>query len=70
MRTIGVFSLILSGLLHAQTDLPRQGIHDPGVITTRQNITPAGTVTTFRGRVHGIAYPDSPGQLQVLTANT
>jgi hypothetical protein len=48
-------------------DLPHPGMHGPGVITTRQSITPAGTVTTFRGGVRGIGYADSSHELEVLT---
>lgn len=67
MRTI-LFIVLAAAALPAQTDLPRAGIHDPGVITTRQTITPAGAVTTFKGRVHGLAFTENSGQLHVLTA--
>ncbi len=68
MRTLLAITVLSFSALYGQTDLPRPGIHDPGVITTRQNITPAGALTTFRGRVHGIAFTGEPGQLHVLTA--
>ncbi|MCC7498071.1 MAG: hypothetical protein IT160_10875 [Bryobacterales bacterium] len=68
MRTIPLLALTLCGTLLGQTDLPKPGIDDPGVITTRQTITPAGAVTTFRGRVHGLAFMENSGQLHVLTA--
>src|SRR5436190_92372 len=66
MRTIVPSVVFLSALLFAQMDLPHRGIHGAGVITTRQSITPAGSVTTFRGSVRGIAYSDS-SKLEVLT---
>ena len=68
MRTL-LAVLLSSFALTAQTDLPRAGINDPGIITTRQKITPAGTVTTFRGRVHGVVYAGASDRLEVLTAN-
>src|SRR5215475_1620689 len=67
MPTAIPLALLLSSGLIAQMDLPHSGMHGPGIITTRQSITPAGSVTTFRGGVRGIAYTDSSNKLEVLT---
>jgi DNA-binding beta-propeller fold protein YncE len=67
MRSAFPLTLLASGVLLGQMDLPHQGIYEPGVITTRQTITPAGKVTTFRGALYGVAYSDSSSQLEVLT---
>src|SRR5262249_48697864 len=43
--------------LHAQTpDQPSRAVTDPGVITTRQAITPAGVSSIFQGRIYGLAW--------------
>ena len=66
--------LILRGLmtllpLAAQTnEKPVRAVTDPGVVTTRQAITPAGTQAVFQGRVHGIAFGASADELWVLNA--
>ena len=57
-------------LLLAQTaDRPVRAVTDPGVITTRQAITPAGTPSVFSTRVYGIAWEGASGDLLVLQAN-
>lgn len=65
MRTIAAACLIAAGLcasvptppLRAQTvDRPVRAVSDPGVVTTRQAITPAGVQTVFDGRVHAAAF--------------
>ena len=56
-------------LLLAQADKPVRAIPDPGVITTRQTITPAGVPTIFQGRVYGVAFGRSANELWVLNAN-
>ena len=33
-----------------------RGVTDPGVVTTRQAITPAGVQSVFDGRVYGITF--------------
>src|SRR5262245_3318731 len=35
---------------------PLRNVTDPGVVTTRQNITPAGIQAVFAGRVHAVAF--------------
>ena len=47
-----VLTLLFSILASAQTnDKPARAVTDPGVVTTRQTITPAGVQTIFDGRV-------------------
>ncbi|MBC8167010.1 MAG: hypothetical protein H7Y20_14220, partial [Bryobacteraceae bacterium] len=45
-----------------------RSVTDPGVVTTRQTITPAGTPTIFKGRVYGVAFGTSASELYVLNA--
>ena len=41
----------------AQTvERPSRSVTDPGVVTTRQAITPAGVPSVFQGRVYGVAW--------------
>ena len=42
---------------------------DPGVITTRQAITPAGVQSVFEGRVYGVTFGAGSDSLWVLTAS-
>ncbi|MEY3284415.1 MAG: hypothetical protein RIR86_2428, partial [Acidobacteriota bacterium] len=49
------FSISLK--VQAQTvDQPARAVTDPGVVTTRQNITPAGVQSIFDGRVYGLSF--------------
>jgi YVTN family beta-propeller protein len=65
-----VLLLILPFTLFAQTpDKPVRGVSDPGVVTTRQSITPAGVPTVFAGKVHGVAFGKSADELWVLTGS-
>ena len=41
-------------------------VSDPGVITTRQTITPAGVQSVFNGRVYGVAFGKTPSEVWVL----
>src|SRR5688572_11483446 len=52
----------------AQDKLPRN-VTDPGVVTTRQAITPAGVPTVFTGRVYGVTFGQSPSEIWVLNAS-
>ena len=49
---------------------PLRGVTDPGVITTRQTITPAGMQSVFDGRVFGITFGKSADDIWVLTGRT
>src|SRR5215831_6199970 len=48
-------------------NLPLRTILDPGVVTTRQQITPAGTQTVFAGRVYGVTFGKSDDEIYVLS---
>jgi YVTN family beta-propeller protein len=48
--------------------LPRQ-VTDPGVVTTRQTITPAGVPSIFPSRVYGLTFGADSSELWVLTEN-
>ena len=51
-------------------DRPARGVTDPGVVTTRQAITPAGVQSVFDGRVYGVAFGASASELWVLTGRS
>ena len=54
----------------AQTlEQPSRGVADPGIVTTRQAITPAGVPSVFEGRVYGVAWAGTSGDLWVLHAS-
>src|SRR5918994_1621648 len=56
---------------HPQSvDRPVRAVADPGVVTTRQAITPAGVQSVFDGRVYGVAFGGSTSDLWVLTGRT
>ena len=66
---IGFTIVAVTALSIAQTvDRPVRSVTDPGAVTTRQAITPAGVPTVFQGRVYGVAFTDSPSELYVLGA--
>jgi YVTN family beta-propeller protein len=44
-------------------------VKDPGVITTRQAITPAGLQSVFKGRVNGVAFGKTSSEVWVLHAH-
>jgi len=70
MRFRSLLGLACAGALAAQTfERPQRAVTDPGVITTRQDITPAGVQAVFQGRVYGVSFGESAGELWVLTAN-
>jgi YVTN family beta-propeller protein len=67
MRTLTL--VLLPSLLLAQTaDRPVRAVTDPGVVTTRQSITPAGIPTIFNGKVWGVSFGATSGEIWVLTA--
>ena len=62
-------TLALSAAALAQTpERPVRAVTDPGVVTTRQAITPAGTPSVFSGRAYGVAWSKDPSRLWVLHA--
>lgn len=61
--------LAAAGLAIAQTeDKPAKGVTDPGVVTTRQAITPAGVPTILQGRVYGVVFGASSSEVWILGA--
>jgi hypothetical protein len=55
-------------VVFAQThEKPVRSVTDPGVVTTRQMITPAGVPTIFDGRVYGVAFGASSSTVFALT---
>src|SRR5215471_6220458 len=54
-------------ILPQTLEKPARSVVDPGLVTTRQAITPAGVQTVFVGRVHGIAFGQTSSEVWVLT---
>ncbi len=52
----------------AEPTIVRQVV-DPGVVVTRQNITPAGVQSVFETRVYGVAFGTNADQVWALGAN-
>src|SRR5215210_5873666 len=44
---------------------PQRPLSDPGVIATEQRVTPAGMQSVFRGKVGGVRFGRSPGEIWV-----
>ena len=44
---------------------PQRPLPDPGVIATEQRVTPAGVQSVFRGKVGGVRFARTPGELWV-----
>jgi YVTN family beta-propeller protein len=64
---MAVFGIAL--ILSAQTpERPLRAVVDPGVVTTRQGITPAGVPTVFTGKVHGVTFGATAEEVIVLGA--
>ncbi len=60
---------LVAALCAAQTvDKPVRAVSDPGAVTTRQTITPAGVPTVFAGRVYGVAFGADAAELLVSHA--
>ena len=69
--TVLFLSAMAAPAVHAQSvERPLRGVTDPGVVTTRQAITPAGVQSVFDGRVYGIAFGKDAAELWVLTGRT
>src|SRR3954447_8623629 len=70
MMTRVLFLTMISCICAAQTvEQPSRSVTDPGIITTRQAITPAGVPSVFQGRVYGVAWAGDSGDLWVLHAS-
>jgi YVTN family beta-propeller protein len=69
MKIVAAVPLFLAVVAFGQTpDKPVRAVTDPGVVTTRQAITPAGVPTVFQGRVYGVAFGANASELWVLYA--
>src|SRR5260370_23386929 len=69
MKTSVLIVPFLPSIVAAQTeDKPVRAVTDPGVVTTRQSITPAGAQAVFQGRVYGIAFGATVDEVWVLNA--
>src|SRR3954452_10205488 len=69
MRVRAVFlrcavMLFCAGAMAGQT----RAVTDPGVVTTRQEITPAGVPTVFDGRVYGVTFAENSSVIWVASA--
>ena len=63
-------ALCISSALGQEKNLgPVKAFPDPGVITTRQELTPAGIQSVFEGAVYGAIFDRDPNVVWVLTAN-
>ena len=63
-------AMLAASVCSAQTlEQPSRGVSDPGIVTTRQAITPAGLPSVFQGRVYGVAWAGDSGELWVLHAS-
>ncbi|MBC7928044.1 MAG: YncE family protein, partial [Bryobacteraceae bacterium] len=70
MRTAAVLLVITTGCVAQTLSQPSRAVSDPGVVTTRQSITPAGAVSVFQGRVYGLGWAGNSGEeLVVLHAS-
>jgi hypothetical protein len=59
--------LLCTVIATAQTpEQPVRAVTDPGVVTTRQGITPAGVPSIFQGRVYGVAFGENSSEIWVL----
>ncbi len=62
-----VIVMFLTGLQGQDLGKPSRSVTDPGVITTRQAITPAGVQSVFEGRVYGLTFAGKPTEVAVMT---
>jgi len=66
---VWLYSLLtlLTGTVQTPQE-PAPAVTDPGVVTTRQAITPAGIQSVFDGRVYGVTFGESLEEIWVLTS--
>lgn len=65
-KLFALLALLLAPLAAQTPEQPLRSVTDPGVVTTRQTITPAGVPAVFDGRVYGVAFGSSSDDLWVL----
>ena len=65
-----MLAMVAAAVCSAQTvEHPLRAVSDPGIVTTRQAITPAGVPSVFEGRVFGVVWAGDSGDLWVLHAS-
>jgi len=70
MRNILLIVSVAISVAAAQTiERPVRAVTDPGVVTTRQTITPAGVPSVFQGRVYGVTFGADASEIWVLHAS-
>ncbi len=62
-----ILFMFVFGLQAQDLPKPSRSVTDPGVITTRQAITPAGVQSVFEGRVYGLTFAGQATQVAVMT---
>jgi hypothetical protein len=71
MRSYDAIIFLIGLSCFAQSpDAPKRAVTDPGVVTTRQSITPAGAPMVFDGRVYGVTFGKTADDLWILTAGS
>ncbi len=68
MKEIIAFVLFAAVAAAQTADTPARAVTDPGVVTTRQGITPAGIQSVFQGRVYGLTFGADSSEIWVLAA--
>ncbi|MGC4048884.1 MAG: SMP-30/gluconolactonase/LRE family protein [Paludibaculum sp.] len=64
--TLLLASLFCSATFAQTKERPVRAVTDPGVITTRQSITPAGIPLVFQGKVYGVAFGKDDSGIWIL----
>ncbi|HUR59595.1 MAG TPA: bifunctional YncE family protein/alkaline phosphatase family protein, partial [Opitutaceae bacterium] len=72
-RALVTFTFVAFVLAHGARAASREpgpvrNVTDPGVVVTRQNITPAGVQSVFDGRVYGVAFGPNPAEIWAVEA--
>lgn len=62
-----LLALLTAPLAAQDKAAPVRAVTDPGVVVTRQNITPAGVQSVFEGRVHAVAFGASASEVWALS---
>ena len=62
-----ILFMFVTGLHGQDLRKPSRSVTDPGVITTRQAITPAGVQSVFDGRVYGLTFAGKATEVAVMT---
>jgi YVTN family beta-propeller protein len=65
-----IFAVLLLQIAQSPPRTPQRDVPDPGVIATDQRVTPAGVQSVFTGRVAGVRFATTPGELWVAVPGT